>query len=214
MRNIFITFYVGFLLSFANFSKADVPLAPPQDQIFCSFSGRYCLKTDVKHKLLVMIDNVPSASNKELRIAQRTFSNANRLEPGVKFPASSKELWRISMQEMQSYYEIADDGVHYVENRYGNLLDNKDSQLIVFKFYAKDVEIKALKLGAFIHDLSLLKPTVSHFSWARDGERCGFFDSNGRFVIRTIENIEFWFDVAGILLDEHPISHVSKKHLK
>jgi hypothetical protein len=213
MRDIPVMFLAGFLLLFANFSKADAPPSHPIDRVSCSFSTRYCLKTDVEQKLLIMIDNTPSASREELQTAQRAFGHLRFLSfaaSTVKFPSSSKELWRITIQKKPGFYKVADDGVHYVEDCYGNMLNNNDLDLVLFQFYAKDIKLGILKLKDIIYDLSSLRPTVSHFNWKRDDIMSGVFEASGQFVIRTVENMEFKFDVTGALLDENPIPPASQ----
>ncbi|GHU45254.1 hypothetical protein AGMMS50289_15990 [Betaproteobacteria bacterium] len=198
---------LAFLLLFPDLSKSDAPMPLPADKVFCSLSGRYCLKTDIGQKSLIMMDNAPASSSTEIRTAKLAFGSHrfSVAASDVKFPSTSKELWRIGMQKTPGFYRVADDGVHYVEYDHGNMLESNDPQQIVYQFYAKDIKLKALKLNMLLHDLSSLIPTTSHFNWARDDVMSDFFDTNDYFVIRTLENRELWFDTTGTLLRSHPI---------
>ena len=190
MKNIFVAFLVIFLSLFSIPSKSDAPMPPPTDRVFCSLSGRYCLKTDIREKLLIMMDNAPNASRKEMSTAKRMFGGYqfSIAASDVKFPSISEELWRISIQKTPGFYRVADDGIHYVEYYHGNMLESNDPQQIVYQFYAKDIKLKSLKLIMILHNLTSLTSTVSHFNWARDDVISGFFDSHNYFVIRTLEN--------------------------
>jgi hypothetical protein len=191
-----------FLLSV--YAKADSPPAPPEDTVFCSPNGRYCLVSEVRKKLLTMIDNVPSASQKELETVQHKFGDAHLRASHVKFPHASKMLWQINFYSTGRYL-VANDGIHYAIDYYGNLLGSNNPDLVIFRFYAKDAELNSIKLKTIMHDLSSLVPTVSHFNWAHDGDKFASFDLTGKFILRTLENRELMFDKTGKFIGENPI---------
>ncbi|MDR3158839.1 MAG: hypothetical protein LBU11_07475 [Zoogloeaceae bacterium] len=207
MMKIFPLLLLCVLLPIA--AMADAPPPPPEDGVFCSSSGRYCLVSDARKNLLTMTDNAPFASRKELDAA-RPFSGAQARASKVRLPRSNKVLWNIHVRPKDIHtarYFVAEDGIHYVIDYYGNMLDDNHRELVMFRFYAQGVELNSTRLKTVIRDLSSLAPTASHFHWAYDDKshRFAFFDSAERFVIRTIENRELWFDKSGNFLEEHPI---------
>jgi hypothetical protein len=110
-----------------------------------------------------------------------------------------REIWR-----MEGWFEdvyLADDGNHLVVGYEGlSLLPIKFSpRTTIVTFYRRGELIRKVYVSEIIRDLNSLPLTGSHRLWGRTAG----FDKMGRFIVRTVEDRAFAFDVTdGSVIEE------------
>ena len=112
-----------------------------------------------------------------------------------------REIWSMPGWFGDAY--LADDGEHFVVGYWGyNLLDLKAGPgTTMITFWRRGELVRKVPLSEVITDLSNLTRTASHYSW---GHTVGF-DSEGRFLVQTVEDRALAFDPkSGILVDSWP----------
>lgn len=101
-------------------------------------------------------------------------------------------LWALKGWFRDAY--LTDDGAHLVTGYDGLNLLQRDyqSDTTMLTFWRQGRKVRDVPLSEMIADVSRLVPTVSHYLW---GHSEGI-DSEGRFVVHTIENRRIAFDMG------------------
>ena len=153
---------VGILAITISAARGDMPLPPPSKVTVTSPSGRI-----------------------------RAISDP-QLGTTVEDTAQQRVLWR--MPEWHRAIFVADDGKHVVTEYDGlNLIPiDFSDDLVLLTFWREGSKIREVRVKDLFPDHSLLRRTVSHYTW---GEVEGI-DEHGRLRVRRIDGTTLLFDVT------------------
>lgn len=165
--------------------RADEPLPPPQIEEVWSPNKHFCAVMNPESDTTIVYQ---VAGNGNLKTKSWTM----------------KGWFRVA--------HLADDGDHLVIGNSGmNLLPTdvtKDEPMILF--FNRGKLIKTVTLGKLLTKMSSLQRTVSHYDW---GNYLGF-NEKGLYVVKTVEDKQFLFDVTtGEVASPATAAHAMKKEV-
>ena len=143
---------------------------------------------------LYLFKMVPKDRSQKKRFFSKAVNN-HGIAYRVETNGNLKELWRVKGWFAWKVF-LSNDGEHLVRMGpwcFGNEPKKED---LAVAFYKKDTLLKKYSTADLVENKSAVFTTVSHYSWLAMTEYAVTLTPNNVFSIRTIDNIQYEFDIT------------------